>query len=71
MHGCLLMADQNMANGILLEQRIVNRQDCAARIAENNLHALLLKRAEQHLGARGRSFGVVHFGIHGGSPTAA
>jgi hypothetical protein len=41
------MADQDVANGVLLEDRIVNREDCAARIAEDNLDALILEGAKK------------------------
>ena len=40
-----------MPDGILLEQRIIDRQDRAARIPENDLDALVLQGAQQDLGS--------------------
>ena len=41
MHRALLMAHQDVAQRVLLEQRIVDRQDRAAGIAENDIDALI------------------------------
>ena len=52
MHGALLVAHQDMLHSVrLLEQRVVDRQHGAARIAEQMLHALVGKRLDHHLGA--------------------
>jgi hypothetical protein len=42
MYRALLMAHQDMTNGILLEQRVINRQYGATGISEDDLHALIL-----------------------------
>src|SRR3546814_20106361 len=49
MHGGLLMADQNVPDALLLEQRVIDRQHCAARIAEDQLDAQVLQRPDQYL----------------------
>src|SRR3546814_13960757 len=49
MHGGLLMADQNVPDALLLEQRVIDRQHCAARIAEDHLDAQVLQRPDQYL----------------------
>jgi hypothetical protein len=46
------MPDQDVANGILLEQRIINRQYSAAGIAKNHLNALLRQSPEENLSTR-------------------
>ena len=45
MHRGLFMADQDVADIVLLEHRVVNRQDGAAGIAENDIDALRLEGA--------------------------
>jgi hypothetical protein len=52
MHGGLLVADQHMADGVLVEQRVVDRQHGAAGIAENDFDALILQRTDQNFGSR-------------------
>src|SRR5690606_35860428 len=42
----LLMANENVANLVLLEKRVIDRQDSAARIAENRVHALIDQRLD-------------------------
>ena len=42
-HRRLLVPDEDVADLVLLEDRVINRQDGAARIAENNLDALRLE----------------------------
>src|SRR3546814_18731268 len=49
MHVGLLMADQNVPDALLLEQRVIDRQHCAARIAEDHLDAQVLQRPDQYL----------------------
>ena len=46
-HRAAFLAHQDVANSVLLEQRIVDRQYGAARIAENNLYALILEGAKK------------------------
>ena len=58
MHRGLLVAHQDVADRVLLEHRIIDRQHRAAGIAENHLDALLLQRTKQHFGAR------LHLGLH-------
>jgi hypothetical protein len=41
MDSALLVAHQDVAQRILFEERIINRQDRAARITENDLDALI------------------------------
>ncbi len=45
----LLVPDQDVLQLVLLEQRVVDRQHGAARIAENRVHALIEQRADNHL----------------------
>ena len=52
MHRRLLVPDQDVTDAVLLEQRVIDRQDCTARIAENNLDILLAQRAQQDFGPR-------------------
>ena len=40
------LADQDVADGILVEDRVVDRQYRATRIAEDHFHALVLQGAE-------------------------
>ncbi|GBR40862.1 hypothetical protein AA101099_2303 [Neoasaia chiangmaiensis NBRC 101099] len=51
MHGSLFVPHQHMPYAILLEERVVDRQHGAARIAENNLDTLFDEDAQKHLGA--------------------
>jgi hypothetical protein len=48
----LLVTHQNMANRVLLEQRIVERQHRTAGIAENNLNALIRQGLDDHFRTR-------------------
>jgi len=48
MHGALFVAHQNMADTILLENFVVNRQHSAARISEYRVHALIFKGLHHH-----------------------
>ena len=52
MHRTALLADQDVADGILLEQRVVDRQYGAAGIPEDDLHALVLQGAEENFCSR-------------------
>ena len=52
MDRALLVAHQEWRMRVLLEQRVIDRQHRAARIAENDLDALVLQRAQEHFGAR-------------------
>jgi hypothetical protein len=47
----LLMADQNVAKLILLENLVVDIENCAAGIAEHMFDALFGKTAHDDLGA--------------------
>ena len=61
-HGALLVADQDVAQRVLLEDRVIDRQDGAAGIAEDMLDALVDQGPEHHLRAD-------HFlCCHGSSP---
>jgi hypothetical protein len=51
-HRRLLVPDEDVADGVLLEQRVVERKNGAARIAEDHLDALVLQRPQDDLGAR-------------------
>ena len=66
MHRGLLVAHQDVADGVLLEQRVVDRQYRAAGVAEDDLHAVVLERAQDDLGARHRQGGFGAGGLHGG-----
>src|SRR5262249_47572291 len=48
----LLVAHEDVADLFLVEERVVNRQDRSARIAENILYALVGQRLDHHFGAR-------------------
>ncbi len=61
----LLVADQDVADGRGVEQRVVGRQDRAARDAEDDLRPDALERADQglrtrHRGAGGAAAGIGH-----------
>ena len=58
MHRALLMAHQDVANLVLLEKRVVNRQHRAAGIAEDVFDSLIGKRFDHHVCAG-------HFLCHG------
>ena len=49
--GALLVAHQDMANLVLAENRVVDRQHRAAGIAEHEIDALVLQRLDDHLRA--------------------
>jgi hypothetical protein len=51
MHGTALLADQDVADGVLLEQGVVDREDRAAGIAEYDVDTLIDQGLEQQLGA--------------------
>ena len=65
--GCaLFMTDQNMLQARLVEQRVIDRQDRAARIAEQGVYALIDKGADDHFcaghGAGWRCSGSIGWG---------
>ena len=47
----LLVAHQDVLDHLLLEDRVIDRQHRAARIAEDVLHALIGERLDHHFGA--------------------
>ena len=47
----LLVADQDVLDHLLLEDRVIDRQHRAARIAEQVLHALIGESLDHHFGA--------------------
>ena len=47
----LLVAHENVAKLVLMEDGVVDRQHSAARIAEDHLDALILQRLDDHLRA--------------------
>ena len=49
-HGALLVPDEDVADGVLLEDLVVNRQYGAPRIPEDHVHALFLQGLKQYLG---------------------
>ena len=53
MHGGLLVPHQDVADRVLVEQRVVDRQHRPARIAENDLDPLVLERTQEYLRAGG------------------
>ena len=59
-HRAAFLADQDVADGVLLEDRVVDRQYGAAGIAEDDLDALVLQGAEQDFCS-----GLAGFGGHG------
>ena len=50
-HRALLVAHQDVLDLLLLEQRVIDRQHRAARIAEDVLDALIGERLDHHFGA--------------------
>ncbi len=46
-HGGLLVAHQDVADGVLLVERVVDRQHGAARVAEDDVHALVAQGTQQ------------------------
>jgi hypothetical protein len=52
MYRRLLVTYQNMVNAAYRMQRIINIEDCASRVAEHLLHALIDKRSDDHFRAR-------------------
>ena len=51
MDRALLVAHEDVLDAVLLEQLVIDRQDGAARIAENVLDALIGESLKHHLGA--------------------
>jgi hypothetical protein len=49
MHRGLLVADQDVLDPVLLEERVIERKDGAAGIAENNVNALIDQRFDNDL----------------------
>ena len=52
MHRALLVAHQDVAQPVLLEERVVDRQDGAAGIAENDINALIDQGFDDHFRSR-------------------
>jgi hypothetical protein len=50
-HCPLLVADEHVLDGVLMEERVIDRKHRAARIAEHVLDPLILEGADHHLGA--------------------
>jgi hypothetical protein len=63
--GALLVAHQDMAQLVLLEQLVIDREHGAAGIAENVVHALVGKRPQHDLRAGHQFF---RFAAHAGHP---
>ena len=63
-HRALLVPHQDVLHLVLREQRVVDRQHRAARIAEQVLHALVGERLDHH-------FGAGHFACHGCHPSTS
>ncbi len=51
MHRALLVAHQDVAHLLLLEQGVIDREHRAARVAEQVLDALIHQGLDDHLGA--------------------
>jgi hypothetical protein len=51
MHGCLLVAHQNVLDGVLLVERVVDVQNRAAGVAPDVLDAFGLQCLDQHFSA--------------------
>ena len=59
MHGALLVAYEDVLDLVLLEELVVDVEDCAARIPEDVLDAFFLEAADDDFGTRelhGKSF---------------
>ena len=54
MDRALLVAHQDVSQGVLLEQGVVDRQNRAARIAENDLNPLIHQGLDHHFRSRHR-----------------
>ncbi len=65
MHRAAFLANQDVADSVLLEQRIIDRQYGAAGIAENNLYALVLKGTKKDFCSR-----LSHIRRHSSAPVA-
>jgi hypothetical protein len=48
----LLMANEDMANGVLLEQRVIHRKYGAAGITEDDLNTLIRQGLDHHFRTR-------------------
>jgi hypothetical protein len=64
--GGLFVADEDVADGVLLEDGVVDRQDGAAGVAEDDLDALVLEGAQEDFGADLREVGGEGLRIGGG-----
>ena len=65
MYRATLLANQDVPDSVLLEQRIVDRQYGAAGIAENNLYALILEGTKKDFCSR-----LSHIRRHSSAPVA-
>ena len=66
--GGLFVADEDVADAVLLVERVVDGEDGTAGVAEDGVDALVAQRAEEDLGAAGGGrFGAVADGSGGGS----
>ncbi len=63
MDGTLLVADEDVADLVLLEQRVIDRKHRAARIAENGVHALIDQSLDDNFSA------CQFLGSHGSLPS--
>ena len=54
MHRALLVTDEDVAHLVLVEERIVDRKDRAARITEDMVDSLVLQGSDHHFGSRHR-----------------
>jgi hypothetical protein len=52
MDGPLLVPNQDVADAVLFEERVVDRQHGAARVAEDDVDTLIGQRFDHHFGAR-------------------
>ena len=57
--GTLFVAHQDMADIVLLKQRVIDRQDRAARIAKDHLHTQVAQCLDDDLGARQNLLGLL------------
>jgi hypothetical protein len=62
MHRALFVAHEDVADGVLLEDLVIDRKDRAAGISEYDLDALILEGFDHHLRA-------CHLACHRGHPS--
>ena len=63
MNSSLLMAYQNVLNGVLFEESVIDMQNCATRVTPDVLDVLGLKRFDENFGASQLQFSMSCTGL--------